>query len=892
MTAPVRALGVAVLAGLTLLPALTPRMVAPANHGAHGLTTGFGRGRLDVQGLVSEGSGGSVDLPHETAVLTMRLSGDGPINLRGKDLARSIVASDAPVSVRLELSQGGVVSIDAASRIRLHDLVIERRGTPWGEVGILALLGILAAAAATRGATQAFVASLLLLLSFFAITKGRLSGTFTQVALAQLAPALIVVIVLLPLALALKQARFLWPPRLSPLSVLAFTSSLVVSGAQFLRFEQPLPMGDPAAYFEMGGKFADAMARLGSPLGLGPILSDIQPYLALPATGLLYGLLRLIGGLGVIYAAQALAMAIAVAGLVSICETEIGSRAARIALGIALLHPSFSILPGIVQPEPFILAAWILAASVTLRCFREASDPRGLLAAGVLFGLGLALHPQGLSFLLLALGLCLLPWASNLVRRPALLAALMLGALGVLLPVAAAEHFSKPLAYVLDKEYGFFAYTSPHPLGFWLYVDSDGWQGPLRIEDTTYQRELIAMKGEGATSSTFADVALFVSRHPGASAQALLTNLHRLWHQPDNPFAVPFVLPYGLQIPLQRGLVVLFIISLPALLGSRLAILALPFVMLSMTYPAYHVFNKYATPALPFTVIGAAYVVDRIVNERERLRAMIAGLACAAVGALLSATVAARLGMPGSWFMVLVRGLLWIGLGVALVKAIRDWGSDARSRFLAAVIGAVVLLGSSFAAARTDTTRGAWSMSLDQPFEVVCRIQPEGAGTMLQGSPWILIDAQSKDGAPPRIEANGRALQPPVPTMPTFGLASVRGRRDPATFRQIWRTRLDESLLAPGELSIRVRGEAGTRVFGDIRAGGGGPRLSLGNWPWLSVYRLMHEGQYRLPTFRAPAQACVAQGLSGRPGISLVRISAGEETQLALKSAKPLVWIF
>ena len=892
MTSRARALGVAVLAGLTLLPALASRMAAPGNYGAHGLTTGFGRGRLDLQGIVSKGPGGSIDLPREAAALTVRLSGDGPIHLRGGGAVRTIAGAEAPVSVRLELPEGGTVSIDSASRIRLHELVIERVGTPWSEIGILVLLGILAAAAATRGSVPALAAGLLLLLSFFAITSGRLSGAFTRVALAQIAPALTVLILLLPLALALKQARFPRLPQLRPLTLVAFTASLVLTTVQLLGFEPPLPMGDPAAYFEMGGKFADALGRLGSPLGLGPILSDIQPYLALPATGLLYGLLRLLGGLGVIYAAQALAMAVTVAGLVSICETEIGPRAARIALGLALLHPSFSILPGIVQPEPFILAAWTTAALVTFRTLESGGDPRGLLGAGILLGVGLALHPQGLSFLLLAFALCLLPWASSFGRRPALLIAVLLGALSALLPVAAAEHFARPLAHVLDKQYGFFAYTSPHPLGFWLYLDSDGWQGPLRIEDTTYQEELIALKGEGAVSSTFADVALFVSRHPVRSAQALLTNLHRLWHQPDNPFAVPFVLPYGLQIPLQRGLVVLFVVSLPALLGSRLAILALPFVMLSMTYPAYHVFNKYATPALPFMVIGAAGLIDRLASEQERLRTIILGLACAALGALLPATLLARAGLSGESFMLLARGLLWLGLAVALAMAVRILGVDARSRWLAALIGATVLLGSSFAASRTDTTRGSWSTALDQPFDVSCRVPPPRDASADAGLPWILIDAQSADGKAPRIEANGHPLEPLVPTMPTFGLASVRGRRDPATFRQIWRTRIDEDLLASGDLRLRVSGDSGMRVFGDIRAGGEGPRLSLGNWPRLSVYRLMHEGQYRLPTLEAPPQACEAASRSGRPGIALARIPPGEETRLALKSAKPLTWIF
>ena len=102
----------------------------------------------------------------------------------------------------------------------------------------------------------------------------------------------------------------------------------------------------------------------------------------------------------------------------------------------------FSILPGIVQPEPFILLAWTMAALLALRALRAGGDPQALLGAGVLLGVGLSLHPQGLSFLLLALVLCLLPWTNVLVRHLARLVAPMLGALCVLLPVAAAESTS------------------------------------------------------------------------------------------------------------------------------------------------------------------------------------------------------------------------------------------------------------------------------------------------------------------------------------------------------------------------------------------------------------------------------------------------------------------
>ena len=131
------------------------------------------------------------------------------------------------------------------------------------------------------------------------------------------------------------------------------------------------------------------------------------------------------------------------------------------------------------------------------------------------------------------------------------------------------------------------------------------------------------------------------------------------------------------------------------------------------------------------------------------------------------------------------------------------------------------------------------------------------------------------------------------PTMPIFGLATTRGHRDPVAFRQLWRARIGEDLLAAGDLKIRVSGGAQSRIFGDIRSGNEGPRLSLGQWPYLSVYRLMHEGQYRLPTKNvAPPQACAAFGFAGRPGISLVRILPGDESRIGLASTKPPAWVF
>ncbi|MEO5762517.1 MAG: glycosyltransferase family 39 protein [Vicinamibacteria bacterium] len=891
----VRTLCVAALAAGALFPFVVDRMDAPANYGAHSLTTGFGRGRLDLPGIVSEGKGGRIDLPMESLRLTVRLSGNGPIRLKADGAERTIVGSDAPTAVSLDLSRGGSIVIESDARLRLHALEIARSETPWSRAVAIVLLGLVAIVLSLRGLKETLVGSVVLALGFVTLARGSLSLTFASLAAEQLQPLILVLALLAPLFVAFRGARFVARAQISRLSVVAFAASLCLTTIQFAIFDQPLPMGDPAAYFEMGGRYAEAAAGLDSPFAIGPALSDLQPYLALPATGVLYGFLRFIGGegLGLIYAIQALAMAFAVGLIVAICETVVGPRAAKIALVIALLHPTFSIAPGIVQPEPFILSAWLMAALIMLRASDSPSEPRSLLGVGVLLGIGLCLHPQGLSFLLLALILCLVPWTFSLTKRPSQIAIPLLGAFTVLLPVAAAEHFSRPLAYVLDKQYGFFAYTSPHPLGFWLYTESDGWQGPLRIEDTAYQQELIAMKGESAVSSTFADVAAFVARHPGRSAQTTLTNLHRLWNQPDNPFAVSFVLPYALQIPFHRGLVVLFILSLPLLLTGRRAILALPFVMLSMTYPAYHVFNKYATPALPFLVIGAAIALDRLWQERRAQRLLLGALGAAAIGALLPAIWFARLSVSGDLFLIVVRGLLWIGLGVALWRAVTRWSADTCARVFASLIGITVLLGSSIAAARTDTRRTEWVVAPDA-LPISCRIPAqaiEDAGAAATDPAWLMMDVQSSDGHAPAVDVNGIRLEPAVATMPPFGLATFRGHRDPEAFRQIWRVRVPLELIGSGDLKIRIHGAA-IRLFGDVREGNAGPRLSLGNWPHLSVYRLMHEGQYRLPIFDAPPQACTAAGFSGRPGVYLARISEGEESRIALKAAKPLKWFF
>ena len=883
-----RAAIVAGVAVLLLFAATTSRVEAPANFGAHELTSGFGRGRLDVPGIVSDGSGAVIHLPRESMSIALSLSGSGPVRVQGEGVDSSAVLNESSSTLRIVHPRGGDLAIESSARVRLASIAIERTTRSATEIIVVIVCGALAVFLARRDAMAAGVASAaLIMLSAFAF-GGGLSTVFLRITLARALPLMIVLALAAPFVFVLSRASWPAAAQRSGWPLTAFVASLTITAIQLALFEQPIPMGDPAAYLEMGGKYADAIRGMSSPLDIGAALLSIQPYLALPATGLLYGFLRLLSdGLNLIYVAQAVAMAIAVQGLVSICATEINDRVARIALVLALLHPSFAILPGIVQPEPFILAAWTGAALMALRAMRSGASPSTFLGVGLLLGIGLGLHPQGLSFLLIAIVICVIPWVATMnAHRPAVLATVCGGA-SVLIPLAVAQSYAKPAAYVLDRQYGFFAYTSAHPLGFWLYTDSDGWQGPLRVDDTTYQKELIALRGEGATSSTYADVAAFAARHPAVSIRTVLTNLHRLWNQPDNPFAVSFALPYSVQIPFHRAVVVLFVLSLARLLSGRLALLALPFVILSMTYPGYHIFNKYATPALPFLVIGAATAIEGLVSEGRR--GLAACLSFAAFGALFPANLAARAGMDGDFFLIWVRGALWLGLAAALWLAIRAWAVDARARVLTGLIGSFILLFSSMSAATGDTTRSTWSASLEQPAVVMCRVPTPAVAA---DPAWLLIDVESLHATPPRVEINGRGTAPAIPTMPSFGLATFRGRRNPATLRQMWRVPVTEEALASAEMKIRISGDASLSLFGDLRPGNEGPRLSIGLWPDLSVYRLMHEGQYRLPTFDAPPQACDLEGRSGRPGLALVRVRAGDENVMTTRLGATPRWIF
>jgi hypothetical protein len=798
------------------IAALSAREVTlPGHRGAARLTSGFVPGRWDARFLVARGPA-SLSLPALPLRLTMTLAGPARVRASwdGGTAERALDAEASPWT--LDLPRGGDVALDADATLRLHALRLERRAGPSPRFAALVVhaewdrswplltlavivIGLAAAALAGRGSPRAPAPSSLL-------------------------PAVVAAVVLLSCLL------------------------------QVLTQAQPQIVGDPGAYFDIAGRFRDALR---APAALGDSLYDLRPYAGLAFTGSLYGLLRLLrDAASTLYVAHALALAGAVFFLVRAAARAFGSRVAAITGALAALYPTFPVVCGIVQPEPFILLLWCLALD-RLVASAQGDPPRRLVPAGLAFAVGLALHPQGIWYLLAAAALWLLPWLPALrqasVRRRA--AAFALGVLPVAAATAIGESWAHPATAVLEERYGFFAYTVPYPLGFWLFLETDGWQGPVRLDETRYAREFEAARERGEIRGgleAWRFTARFVAARAPASLRAILRNLHRLYRRPDNPFHRTWLLPYAWQVPWHQGLVVAFLLAAALLARGPAWSAVLPVAMLATTYPLYHIFNKYALPATPFLLLGAAVFIAQVWAAPTPGLAL--ALAAAAIGAFVRPAALVLGGMPvplARWGLLALQVL---GLAGAFFWAARRWSTGLVPRR----IGGVAILGLAGALMGSRWDDPSWRAgSVDVAEGPRQEIVLDGAGLDILRTAhesYLAFDLELPDGDPSglRLEFEGGLVVPGrelQPTMPPFGLATARGGRDPRRFPQWWITPWRAEMSRDGRIGVTLRGNPGSRLAGDVGPDPAGEHhgLSLGQWPQVSVYRLMHEGEYRLP---------------------------------------------
>jgi len=866
-----------------------PSVRLPGHRGAARVTEGFRPGLWDARFRVARGPA-ALELPPEPVCATLLLSGPAELTVRaaGATTTHEVAASPTPLDVRLPA--GGRAELSAAGPVRLHEVVLRRTGrAPWARVVIVLAVAVGAALLVRRrprppavaGATLAViaVAGLALRGTFGAVVGlGLLDRSGPAIALLALASAF-----LLPIALPRSAVAPAGATRLA----LGFAAAALISAVlQVSTLPQPLLIGDPAAYFDIGGRFASALRSARGIDGVADAVQALRPYGGLWATGLVYGLLRLAyDDVRTIYLAHAAALAGAVFFLTRASSRIGGPRLAALTGALALLYPSWAVICGIVQPEPVILLLWTAALD------RWLAGPglRSSAVAGLLFALGLALHPQGMWFLMIALVIALAPFARALARPPVRLrvGALAIGLLPVAVLTAAGESYARPVAEVLDERYGFWAYSARYPLGFWLFIETDGWQGPLRLDETEYATGFRQAEREGRLRSSldrWGYTIGFVASHARASVRTVLRNLDRLWRMPDNPFRRTWLLPYAAQLRLHRAVVVLFLLAVPLAFARGAAPVLLPFAMLSSTYPLYHIFNKYAVPATPFVLLGAALALERLWADRRR--ALAAALAVAALAAFARPAALALRGVPPTVARGLLDGAHVVALAAAFALVARAWASGRAARAATTMAAAVLLLPWLATAASPDWRRFALPLDREARHEVA---SPALAGLSASDA-YVMLDLQVDDGDPRRLRLDfdggfslgGEALEP---TMPPFGLATVRGGRDARTFPQWWRARWRPEMAPGGRFGLSVHGSGHESLGGDLGVpdrAGVYDGISLGEWPYLSVYRLMHDGEYRLAV-RQPLEPAARLSRAGdRPvpgllGIRIAVIQPGEE---------------
>ena len=852
--------GLAVILLVAAFAFLSRGVRAPASRGAAQLTEGFRAGRWDAFFLVARGPA-AVIVPEVPSEVALKLSGPARVVLRSDAGEERLHLGATASTHRLRLPRGGRIALEADQTIRLHEVSVRRTGTATFSLPMAWLsIGILARRLAPLGVVLA------LALCFF---------------LRQLLP---------------RTPR--GSPRLSHWPVLFGVAGAGLALFQVFTFDQPLLIGDPAAYYEIGGRFRDALSAVRTPDDFGDALQTLRPYGGLAFTGLLYGALRKAwDGAQAIYAAQALAIGALLFFLTRVAE-RLGGRALGTLVGLSsLLYPTFFVIPGIVQPEPFLLALWAFALDRTLQAL-ALRDRRGLATAGLCFGLGLALHPQGLWILLLAFLLALVPsmGANGFATRRPLLVAFAIGLLPVALTTAVGETWARPTSFVLDERHGFWAYTAPMPLGFWLFLDTDGWQGPLRVDDTRYGRAFRDAEEKGDVSGALGRIlftARFVAENLGAAVLTVLRNLHRLFDVPDNPGRQDFILPYPAQLAWHRALVVLFLLAVPLAYPGPGALLYLPFAMLAMTYPLYHVFNKYALPATPFLLLGAGLALVRLAERKDGW--LLTGLVAAVLGASIPAHALVALGAPPLGARVILLGLHLGGLALAFQTAAWRWGTSRAARALT-LLAALTLIVPTLAAEWGDPGWRAYAVALDQAPEHELRLGAADLERIEKArEAFLVLDLQVPNGATRGIElrfASGLVVAGGElsPTMPSFGLATTRFGRDPRSFRQWWRLAWQPEMAKDGRVLLTIRGPREARLFGALGAGGEASELSLGEWPFLSVYRLMHDGEYRLARPEAAASSRESRVrdriLPGTLGVRLVTL-APDRALSRLETAPP-----
>jgi hypothetical protein len=216
-----------------------------------------------------------------------------------------------------------------------------------------------------------------------------------------------------------------------------------------------------------------------------------------------------------------------------------------------------------------------------------------------------------------------------------------------------------------------------------------------------------------------------------------------------------------------------------------------------------------------------------------------------------------------------------------------------------AALGLLLLVVATLAARLGDPDWRRFERPLEQPAEHQLELRAEEIQKLNAArEAYLVLDLRLPSGDPKPLELRfasglvvpGAELQP---TMPSFGIATTRFHRDPKSFRQWWRVAWRPEMAGPGGVQLTLQGSPAERLFGSLDDGEAAVDhgLSLGQWPHASVYRLMHDGEYRLAVDQPLGGLGRRSRYAGRelPGTWGVRVVAlAEEASLARVLTAPV----
>lgn len=650
--------------------------------------------------------------------------------------------------------------------------------------------------------------------------------------------------------------------------------ALIVEGYFITTYPQPGLFGDPAGFLKVGRNLSDGLARIAHHQGVVDTFVSIRGSLFFAAAGSFYGLVDWLWPSNV----QAIRWALLALNLIGFAGAYLLAKrlsggspeAGLLAVGLGILHPSFSTHLGRAYPDPLTGAFFVWSAAFFLRALQQGGGSNFALSS-FLLSCGLLVRPQIMAPVLFVVVTLLAIAAIRAVAERRNVLALLVGllpasGLWIGLHLAMAATADRPgREDDFAGRYGWTVFRATYPQGFWQYFETDGWEGPYRLRQEPFYRALEeAAKQNPAllTSSRqgYAFAAQYALRRPFDSLLLMLDNTYRIFDRPTNGYRWEYPLPVDLQLLVHR-LIVLGALAQLALLAARYRS-ALPIFLIPLCLAAVHAFTfpwpRYSQPALLILIAAAAAFAKQAGSLKPTTRfqsgtlVLVLGL-CAALPFLVG------------WSPEPARFVSFAAFAIFLAAPFVLIAGQARGLGprLAPLAASLVLL---LPAAAHQTRDARWHerrVSLSSNVTEVSQsigLSASAVETMRRASEtFVAFDllANTGDISGLSISINGLPFRGAdlIPTMPRFPESTTTGGRDPRSYPQWWVLPLPlQALAKEGEqtLQVSVRADAArppVTLFGDRHREEQtvyeGP--SFGDFPRAVALKLEYDGDYRIP---------------------------------------------